>query len=199
MKKILIVDDHPVYLQGLAMLMRESSLDVRVNMVADFTHAKQKIKQQQPDLLLLDLMLPDTKDFNGLQELIADYPSLTIAILSASEDKAHIRTAIKHGAKGYIFKTLSLDELLIAIEIMLSGECYLPECQVLDIQESQLTKRQIEIICLVSQGLSNKEIAKKLHISESTVKKHLYSIFKKLKVKNRIQAIQWIKTKKNLE
>jgi DNA-binding NarL/FixJ family response regulator len=191
MKNILIVDDHPIFLQGVKTIIDASPLDVIVSTATDIATTKKQLEHQQPDLLLLDLMLPDAKGFDGLQELVTHYPLLTIAILSSSEDTIHIQTAIKYGVKGYIFKTIDFDEILVAIEKMLSGGCYLPLLEVVNsTQKYKLTTRQSEILHLVSQGLSNKRIAESLYISENTVKKHLNSIFKILKVKNRIQATQ---------
>lgn len=190
MKNILIVEDHPIFLQGITMMIDASPLDITVNTAINLAEAKQQLKRQQPDLLLLDLMLPDTKGVDGLQEIVDCYPSLIIAVLSSSEDKQHIQIAIEYGVKGYLFKTADFDEVLIAIEKILSGGCYLPNFDVITLQKGKLTARQLEILNLVSQGLSNKSIAKRLYISESTVKKHLNSIFKILKVKSRIQAAQ---------
>jgi len=191
MKKLLIVDDHPIFLQGIRLMINESPLEISVTIAENFTSAKQQLNRQQPDLLLLDLMLPDTKGFDGLQELVTLYPSLSIAILSSSEDKTHIQAALKHGVKGYIFKTASFDDVLVAVESLLAGRCYLPKSEEgTALQACKLTARQLEVLTLVSQGLSNKNIAKKLHISENTVKKHLNSMFKILNVKNRIQASQ---------
>jgi DNA-binding NarL/FixJ family response regulator len=206
MKNVLIEDDHPVFLQGITLIIKLSPLDITIDTAANLAETKQILKQQQPDLLLLDLLLPDTNDFDGLEELMATYPSLPIAIISSSEDTKHIQTAFNYGVKGYIFKTLDLDELLAAIEKILTGKCYFPESYCLPESENalaeknKLTPRQIEILNLVRQGLSNKKISKKLYIAESTVKKHLNSIFKILNVKNRLQAVQCIhqqKTNKN--
>jgi len=190
MKNLLIIDDHPIVLHGIKLMLDASHLDITVNIATDFSSAKQYLNQQLPDLLLLDLILPDIKGFDGLEELVSCYPSLTIAIFSSSEDEIHIQMAIKYGVKGYIFKTTHFDDILVAIENLLAGGCSLPEANLLPIQKYALTARQVEILNLVSQGLSNKHIAEKLYISENTVKKHINSIFKILKVKNRIQAAQ---------
>lgn len=192
MKNIFILDDHPIFLQGISLVIKTSFDDVNVTTIGDFNAIKQELKNGKPDLLLLDLFLPDIKGFQGLQEIISHYPSLCVAILSSSENEIHIQTAIKYGVKGYIFKTLDFNKVLVAIKILLSGGCYFPKSNNLDLQKCHLTARQFEILNLVSNGLSNQTIAKKLYISESTVKKHLNSIFKILNVKNRIQATQYL-------
>lgn len=198
MKSVLIVDDHPIFLQGITMIINTSPLDIKISTATNLAKTKQQLNQQQPDLLLFDLMLPDTTGFDGLQELVTTYPTLNIAILSSSEDKLHIEKAIAYGVKGYLFKTFDLDELLAAIEKILLGGCYLPKSHCLPIpetitsQQAKLTVRQLEVLHLVCQGLSNKKIAEKLYISENTVKKHLNTAFKTLKVKSRTQAAQYI-------
>ncbi len=150
---------------------------------------------------MLDLLLPDQEGFEGLKELTYSYPRLTIAILTSSEDKKHIQNARYFGAKGYICKTSSPDELLIAINKLLAGEYYFPQdispskLYILSKQKKfKLTSRQAEILHLVSKGHSNKNIANILFISEGTVKQHLYKVFKILKVKNRQQAVQYYKS-----
>jgi DNA-binding NarL/FixJ family response regulator len=192
MKNILILDDHPIFLQGISMVINASSLEVSVKTTTNLSTAKQELQKRPPDLLLLDLLLPDTEGFTGLQEIISDYPSQRIAILSSSEDKVHIQTTIKYGVKGYIFKTLDFDEVLVAIETLLAGGAYLPKSTSIKPKKRELTARQFEILNLVSHGFSNQNIAKRLYISESTVKKHLNATFKILNVKNRIQAAQYL-------
>jgi len=192
-----MVDDHPLFLQGMVLIMRSLLPTFTLSTAANFAETKQALKNKIPDLLLLDLFLPDQDGFEGLKELTYSYPTLTIAILTSSEDKKHIQNARYFGAKGYICKTSSPDELLIAINKLLAGEYYFPhicpsESSILNKKNKlKLTSRQAEILHLVSEGQSNKNIAKTLFISEGTVKQHLHKVFKVLKVKNRQQAVQY--------
>lgn len=200
MKHLLMVDDHPLFLQGMVLIINILLPDLTVATATNIKDAKQAIKKQMPDLLLLDLMLSNKQGFKNLKALVQHYPTLTISIFSSSEDKFHIQNAMYFGAKGYIFKTLEPDELVIAINQLLTGTCYFPktiytsEYNAINTQNKlKLTSRQMEILHLVSIGYNNKKISSTLFISEGTVKQHLHKVFKILNVKNRQQAVYHVK------
>jgi DNA-binding NarL/FixJ family response regulator len=200
MKNILIVDDHPLFLHGMYLMIKASFADINVETVDNFSLCKRQLKRKLPDLLLFDLMLPDKEGIEGLQELTQCYPSLIIVVLSAHTDQTYIQTSIACGAKGYIPKTSTPDEFTRALKKIDQGERYMPKRLISSGNQKiinsvnntiKISKRKREILMLVSQKLSNKAIANKLDISEGTVKQHLYATFKKLKVKTRKEAAQY--------
>jgi DNA-binding NarL/FixJ family response regulator len=192
MKNILMVDDHPLFLHGTRLMIEASFPQINVSTAIDFSSAKQHLQQQLPDLLLFDLMLPDKDGLKGLQELVNAYPTLSIIIISAHDDKAHIQTSMAYGAKGYLPKTSTPDEIIFALKKVHQGGCYTPDW-FSSSKKIKVSKRKHEILMLVSKNSSNKEIAKVLNISEGTVKQHLYAVFKQLKVKNRKEAAHYVK------
>ena len=146
---------------------------------------------------MLDLYLPDVHGFSGLLQIKRNMPYLPVVVISACDDPDVIRRAVHYGASGFIPKTLSLDEISLAIEAVMEGDIWVPEGVDLDAPLSEgadecdfssLTPTQLKVLVMLKNGLLNKQIAYDMSISEATVKAHITAIFKKLNVRSRTQA-----------
>jgi DNA-binding NarL/FixJ family response regulator len=201
--KILIVDDHAVLREGLAALL--SLADPKPTIVHASTPREGfALVDEHPDLdvLLLDLIMPGINGVEALLEFGRRRPTLPIIVLSSSEDPADVRRALAAGALGYVPKSAGQRVLLSAIQLVLNGEVYVPLLMLGDAVSSPqdprsqsgnhvdniLTARQIEILTFLCEGQPNKSIARKLGVSEKTIKAHITAIFKCLRVVNRTQA-----------
>jgi len=212
---ILLVDDHALFREGLALVMQKLDEDVHIN-EAENGKTAMEISQSNAelDLVLLDLNLPDNHDFSLLQQIRQTLPSTPIAMLSATEDAALIQEALQLGANGFIPKSSNSQVMLQAVQLILAGGLYLPpqimmnagsttaqtqssvaknasnsESSLPNEPELQFTQRQTEVLQLLDQGLANKEIARKLDMSPSTVKVHVAAILRICDAANRTQAV----------
>ncbi|RJX65414.1 DNA-binding response regulator [Vibrio sinensis] len=195
---IIIADDHPLFRNALfqsvhmaisgANLLEADSLDALLTLLS---------KENEPDLLLLDLKMPGANGMSGLIQLRAEYPELPIVVISASEDSSVVTQVKSHGAFGFIPKSSDMRELISALNQVLEGEPFFPEgsitnnaaCNDLAQKISTLTPQQYKVLGMLSDGLLNKQIAYELNVSEATIKAHMTAIFRKLGVKNRTQAV----------
>lgn len=206
MQRFLVVDDHRLFLEGMRHLLSALGDDVCVDLTNSVESALAKIDQgQRYDLLLADISLPEMDGYTFIQSLNERGVVLPIVVVSSSSDIADIRRCLKLGASGYIHKNASSHEMLSAVKQVLAGEIALPEelYSQLDIVERQNTSdqvlmptdnpeigdRQLEVLKLMNEGLSNKQIAVVLAISEATVKYHIGILFKHLGVKNRTSCL----------
>lgn len=195
--KLLVIDDHPVVLEGVAALLRGSSLAPDVLGARDIAAAL-ALAEAHPDLdaALLDLMMPGLEGVEALRTLAARHPSLPILILSSSEDPADVRRALAHGALGYVPKSATPATLLAALNLVLGGEIYVPPLLARNDRPSAghdattLTERQAEVLDCLAADLSNKQIAHRLSLSEKTVKAHVTAILRTLGVANRRDAVR---------
>ena len=196
--KVLVVDDHPLILTALAQLAPAIGRGVTILGAGD-RDAAYALLAAHPDcaLLLLDLALPGTKGLELLGALRRDFPRLRIAVLSATHDRATVDSALEAGAKGFIAKTASGDQLADAVRRLLDGRpCPRPELarasppiQLGGTQALGLTMRQSQVLRLLAQGKPNKLICRDLGLSEGTVKVHVSAILRALNVHTRAQAI----------
>jgi len=195
MTKILIADDHPLFLDGLATLLTTMLPSTTVYQAKDIFQVQTKLETVEVDLVLLDRMMPGMDGMKRLAELREKYPTLPIAIISASDSGQHIREAFDHGAIGFIPKTYDPKKTVDAVSQVLSGSIHIPK-QIWHSKKSCVDKnitissRQIEILECISQGQSNKLIADDLGIAEGTVKQHINNIYRSLNVTNRMLAVQ---------
>ncbi|HEV8659415.1 MAG TPA: response regulator transcription factor [Thermoanaerobaculia bacterium] len=184
MTKIVIVDDHPVVREGLvAALDRKNGVEV----AGVFGSAEEALGARvNADVIILDLELPGLGGLDAIAKFSA--PVLVLTAYGTDED---IDRALEAGAKGYLLKGAPLDDIERAIEVVARGDAYLdPRVTTRVIRPRQrLSEREREVLRLVSAGNSNKEIAKKLRITERTAKFHVTSIFNKLGAENRAQAV----------
>ncbi len=201
--KVLVVDDHPVVRDGLATLLRQIGPDTAVIEASDASEAFALIARHVDlDVVVLDIVMPGLDGFQAIAEFGRTRPELPVIVLSSSEDAQTARQALAHGALGFVPKSASRHTLLSAIQLVLSGEIYVPALilaeaptvrQAAGRVEAErgppaLTDRQIEVLRLIAEGRTNLTIALELGLSEKTVKAHVTAIFKAMNVLNRTQA-----------
>ena len=198
--RILITDDHAIVREGQrALIETEPGMEV-VGEAADGLEAVELARALQPDVILLDLLMPRMGGVEAIQEIRTRDPRARILVLTSFAEDEKVYAAIKAGALGYLLKDASPDEILTAIHEVYRGEPSMPpviahklmsELQRTSSQpptEDPLTVRELEILKLVAQGLPNLEIAEKLVVSERTVRTHVSNILGKLHLANRTQA-----------
>lgn len=191
--RVLIVDDHPVVREGLASIVaREPDLSV-VAQAKNGQEAIELFRLHHPDLTLLDLSLPDISGVEVISQLIQEFPLARFAVLSVFDGNEDIYRALKAGAMTYLLKDSKPEELLHAIREASLGNRYLSPTVAAKlaerIAEDYLTVREHDVIRLMSDGKTNKQIADELRLSEGTVKTHVTNILEKLKVTSRSHAI----------
>ena len=201
----LIVDDHAFVCVGLKATLLDGLSDIKVSTASDGAKALDILLNDSIDLAVIDLFMPGGDGgFDFIDTVCQTYPKLPIIVLSASENPAHIRKCLDIGAKGFVTKSAPKEILFTAITKVLAGDRYIPSALLTaqghggrgnsDLQASadnvaQLpTERQLEILALISKGLSNKLIARELFLSENTVKVHVSAILRALSLSNRTQA-----------
>ncbi len=186
MIRVLIVDDHPMVAEGIQSIL-ESYDDIEI--VGTLTNGRDAVEQVQkraPDVILMDLNMPDISGLNATEMILEQRPETNIVILSMHDSPEYISTALSHGAKGYILKDVPTEEIRLAIDTVLKGEQYL--CtgasgslapKIADGREP-LTNREQTILLELAQGKSNKDVAATLGISVRTVETHRNNIKRKL-------------------
>lgn len=192
---LLIVDDHPVVRVGVAQLLRAHREGFEVS-EADSLAAAQALLACRPDvsLVVLDVHLPGLsplQPLQALQQLRAQWPLLPVLLMSADSDPVLATRALDDGAAGWLPKSADVGVLLGALDLVLAGGCYLPPFLLQrggDLPDETLTQRQAEVLAELVKGRSNKEIARELGMGEPTVKGHLVTIFRVLRVRNRAEA-----------
>lgn len=200
--KLLIVDDHAIVREGVAAMLRQAGPDTMVLQAGDGAEGV-RLAEAHPDLdaVFLDLQMPGADGMSAVPEFGRRRPDLPVIVLSSSEDPEDVRRALGLGALGYVPKSALPQTLLSALRLVLAGDIYVPPLMVdaaarggpsapaADAgRHGALTERQREVLQLLSEGLSNKDIGRALNLSDKTVKAHITAIFKALDVVNRTQA-----------
>lgn len=193
---ILIADDHPVVRDGLrGMLESQADFEV-IGEAADGDQAIKKVAELKPDIVLMDLRMPEVDGVTAIREIKGSQPETQILVLTTYDSDADILPAIEAGANGYLLKDSSREELYGAIRATARGDTVLAPTvaarlvgQMRAPAEERLSSRELEVLQLVAEGASNKDIASRLHISQATVKSHLIHIFGKLGVSDRTAAV----------
>jgi len=199
--KILIVDDHPVVREGIgAMLRREPDFQI-VGEASNGQEAVKKVHEVSPDVVLMDLRMPEMDGVEAITRIKEEKPEVKFIILTTYSDDEYIFRGIAAGARAYLLKDAPRDELFKAIRAVSRGESLIQPVvasRVLD-KLAELSKktpgvetlsdREIEVLRLMASGVSNKDIADRLSITQSTVKTHITSIFQKLNVTTRTEAV----------
>lgn len=196
--KILVVDDHILVREGLCYVLEKLTDNINIVEADNYEQAVSHLKNLSDiDLIILDLLMPGENGFSLLEFCRASYPSIATVVLSASKNPNDMQRALKSGAMGFIPKHTTSQIMLSALRTIIAGELYIPTSmsgktasaqKASDSSCTPFTPRQIEVMTMIGQGLSNKSIALKLGISESTTKMHVTSVFKRLGVHNRTEA-----------
>ena len=191
--RVLIADDHPVVRAGLAaVITQEPDLEI-VAQAEDGERAVALFREHQPDIVLMDLRMPQVGGVEAIDRITAEFPGARILALTTYEGDADIRRALRAWARGYLLKDMLLSDVITAIRTVLRGERVIPAAVATRLAEfperSDLTERELEVLHLVGRGLSNKEVAKVIGRMDETVKIHLKNIFAKLGVADRTEAV----------
>jgi DNA-binding NarL/FixJ family response regulator len=198
---IIIADDHPLFRGALKQALTGTAGDPDIIEAGDFDAARASAQAHpNADLLLLDLAMPGVSGLSGLISLRAEFQSLPVVVVTASDDPVTIRRALDLGASGFISKSASIDEIRQGIASVLEGNIYTPggyvrgpeqdsEVAELIARLRTLTPQQSRVLGMLAEGLLNKQIAYELGVSEATIKAHVSAILLKLNVDSRTQAV----------
>jgi NarL family two-component system response regulator YdfI len=197
--RVLIADDHMVVREGLRAIL-EAAEDVDlVGEAADGAEAVQLAGELAPDVVLMDLRMPGVDGIEAIRQIKARYPGVEVVILTTYDDDENIVRGLRAGARGYLLKDSGRKALFEAIRAAARGESLLPSAVIekvvahlaepRPVETARLSKREQEVLALLARGAANKEIAARLYISERTVKAHVTSIFNKLGVNSRAEAV----------
>lgn len=193
MIRLLVADDHPIVREGLSsMISAEPDMEV-VGMAATGSEAVELYVKDPPDVVLLDLLLPDMDGTEATRQIFAADPNARILVLTTVARDEDIYKVLEAGARGYLFKDMVLSDLIQAIRAVHSGNRYIPSEVAARLAENlprnQLSAREAEVLQLVAAGFRNKEIGYKLSISEATVNAHVRHIMEKLGASDRTHAV----------
>jgi DNA-binding NarL/FixJ family response regulator len=199
MIKVLIVDDHEFIRYGISQFLSNHPEITVAGMAGNGNAAVQLATELQPDVVLMDLEIPELDGVEATRRIVSAHPEIRVLVLTSFSDRQRILNAIDAGAIGYLLKDAEPDELIRGILAAARGESPLSPkaAQTLlatrrERQESgELTSRETEVLILVASGLANKQIAQRLGISEKTVKAHLMNVFQRIGVADRTQAALW--------
>ena len=199
--KILIADDHPVVREGLcAMLSREVDFEV-VGEARDGVEAVNKTKELNPDVVLMDLRMPEMDGVEAMRQIRSAMPDVKFIILTTYSDDEYIFSGIEAGARAYLLKDAPREDLFKAIRAVYRGESLIQPVVASKLLDrfselsrrtpsgEELSERELEILRLMAKGAANKEISAQLNIAQSTVKTHIANIFQKLAVSDRTEAV----------
>ncbi|GAB3256450.1 transcriptional regulator [Chitinimonas naiadis] len=204
--RVLLVDDHGLFRSGVRQLLqRETDIEV-VAEAADGVEGIKRAKEYRPDVILLDLNMPGLSGLETLQLLVQDLPEAAVVILTVSEEADELGQALRDGAKGYLIKNIEAEALTAAVRRAAKGEPVIADSMTAKLiaqfraqpsgapaspataERDKLTGREREIVQCLARGESNKEIARRLEVAESTVKIHVQNILKKLNLTSRVQV-----------
>lgn len=190
--RILVVDDHHIVRQGLVALLSTVSDFEVVAEAGDGTEAVELHRSLRPDVTIMDLRLPHMGGVDAIVAIRAETPQARFIVLTTFDGDEDIYRALQAGAKGYLLKGMNAGELTDAIRTVHAGKTRIPSVVAERLAErvsgTELTTRELEVLRLIVQGHSNKEIGNQLHISEATVKTHINNLLSKLGVSDRTQA-----------
>ncbi|HEY9642730.1 MAG TPA: response regulator transcription factor [Coleofasciculaceae cyanobacterium] len=191
--RVLIVDDHSVIRRGLAAIINR---DPEIAVIAQAEDGEQAIalfREHQPDVTLMDLRMPQMDGVTAITAICTEFKTARIIVLTTYDGDEDIYRGLHAGAQGYLLKDARADELLNAIRIVHSGQKYVPQAvgaKLLQrMSKPELSERELAVLRLMAQGMSNAEVATALGISESTVKSHVNRLLSKLGVNDRTQAV----------
>jgi DNA-binding NarL/FixJ family response regulator len=190
--RVLIVDDHPVVRYGLRTMLESEENIVVTGLAGSAKEALLEISRVQSDVVLMDLRMPEMEGAEAISELRRIQPDLRILVLTNYEADEDILRALQAGATGYILKNTPQEEIVRAVEMVYENKRCVPpgiaQRLLETIGREQLSQRELEVLTLVAKGLTNKEIAKQLFISDKTARNHVVSCLLKLNAKDRTEA-----------
>jgi DNA-binding NarL/FixJ family response regulator len=194
--KVFIADDHYMVVEGIrSMLVPDMNIEW-MGHAMNAASCLAFLHNQQPDVLFLDINLPDKSGIDLCKEIKEKYPDLHILGLSSFNQQSYIHKMIQNGASGYVLKNASLEEIVRAIEVVLQGNIFLSNEASITMRENKdaqipiITRREKEVLKLIAEGLTNKEMAEKLFISTTTVDTHRNNLLSKFNVKNTANLIR---------
>jgi len=199
--RVVLVDDHAVVRSGLAQLLGGADDIEVVGQAGDGVEAVQVVRAARPDVVVMDLQMPRMDGVEATKVILEEEPGVEIVVLTSFSDSARIVAALDAGAVGYLLKDADPEDVLEGVRAVSRGESPIhPKVarQLLSVRSEaaegpavQLTPREAEVLALVRAGLANKQISRRLGISERTVKAHLTSVFQRIGVVDRTQAALW--------
>ena len=211
--RVLVCDDHALFRRGLQMVLdQEEDLEL-VGEASDGVEVLTKAQELMPDVILMDVRMPKRSGIEAASDIKETLPHVKILMLTISDEEADLYEAIKAGASGYLLKEIPIEEVADAIRSVWAGQSrispsmaskLLTEFAAMSKDKPQmpaprLTEREMEVLRLVAQGLNNRDIAKKLFISENTVKNHIRNILEKLHLHSRMEAVVYAVREKMIE
>ena len=202
--KIVVIDDHALFRVGLKGLLERRGIEV-VGAAADGEEGIALANAHKPDVVLLDLRMPDLGGLTVLRQMIGEGVDIPVVMLTTSADEGDLSESLRSGARGYLLKDMEPDELIVALQEIVQGKIVVAPSLTSVLADlvrhgdrrerkdelepfSSLTPREHEILCHLSEGQSNKVIARNLNISDGTVKLHVKAILRKLGVHSRVEA-----------
>jgi DNA-binding NarL/FixJ family response regulator len=211
--KVIIVDDHPIIRQGLAELINNEPDLIVCGQAEDAPEALVKIKESEPDLVIVDISLKETSGMELIKDIKAQYPNLPVLVLSMHDEALYAERMLRAGAKGYVMKAEATEKVIVAIRKILSGQIYVsdkmaakmvrklvggsPDVGVSAIE--RLSDRELEVFHLIGQGHGTRQIAERLHLSIKTIETYREHIKEKLNLADASEllqyAIQWTHSK----
>ena len=204
--KVLIVDDHALFRRGLMLVLEsEDGIDV-VGEAEDGPDAIAKAEDLAPDVVLMDVRMPTVSGIEATRRLAESLPTSRIIMLTVSDEEDDLYEAIKAGAAGYLLKEISIEEVADAVRAVMQGQTLISPSmaskliaefanlskvasQRSSVPAPRLTDRELDVLRLVAQGLTNREVAEQLYIAENTVKNHVRNILEKLHLHSRMEAV----------
>jgi two-component system NarL family response regulator len=215
--KILLVDDHPLFMEGLQNLLEAHGIEV-IGTAGDGPQALVQARKLKPDVILMDIAMPGGSGLEAIWPIKAEIPQVKIVMLTAFDDDDNLFEAIKRGASGYLLKNLNAEDLISLLHDLELGEVplspglavrllkefakpkdHLVQSSSIQVEKKneKLTDQQNDILNMVAQGLTYKEIAAAMYLSERTIKYHMERILELLQLENRAQAISYAARKEN--
>jgi len=201
--RVLLVDDHTLFRSGIkSLLQRNDDFEV-VGEAGDGLEGIKRVRSLKPDVALLDLHMPGVSGLEAVKVISEEMPEVNVLMLTVSEDAQDLMDALRAGASGYLLKNIETDTLIEAIRKAAQGESVVsqqmtakliqgvrnpPKQEAAAVERDRFSPRERDILASLAQGESNKEIARKLNLAESTVKIHVQNIFKKPNMSSRVQV-----------